>query len=143
MGEVGEEERGSRRVMKALSLVEGAGELIASGEKTLEIRRWKPEELPLRDLAIVENGRRLTRDEPFDPDGRVVAVVDVTGVRAWRPEDAEAAQSTWEEGWLAWELGSQIMYTYLCDPIIRIPSWGDLVCRSARSIPTQLLELGL
>ncbi len=109
----------------------------------LEIRRWKPEELPLRDLAIVENGRRLTRDEPFDPDGRVVAVVDVTGVRAWRPEDAEAAQSTWEEGWLAWELGSQICIRIFVIQSYVYPSWGDLVCRSARSIPTQLLDLGL
>ena len=90
--------------MLALSLVESGGEMIAAGRKTLEIRRWKPAEVPLRNLVIVENGRSLTKAEPFDPAGRVVAVVDVTAVREWRREDAEAAQSIWEEGWLAWEL---------------------------------------
>ena len=90
--------------MKALSVVTRAGELIASGAKTLEIRRWRPDTCPLVDLAIVQNARRLTRASPFDPDGRVVAVVDVVAIRPWEPADAEASCSTWEPGWLAWEL---------------------------------------
>ena len=90
--------------MKALSVIVKAGFAIASGKKSLEIRRWKPATLPLMDLAIVQNGRRLTEENPVDPEGQVVAVVDVWCVRPWRKEDAEAACSEWEDGWLAWEL---------------------------------------
>ncbi len=90
--------------MKALSVVQKAGKLISSGEKTLEIRKWKLDELPLVNLAIVQNKRRLTKEDPIDPNGSVVAVVDVTHIRKWTPEDAEETCSEWEEGWLAWEL---------------------------------------
>ncbi len=90
--------------MKALSVVEQAGKLISSGEKTLEIRKWKPNELPLKDLAIVQNKKRLTKADPVDPEGRVVAIVDVNHIRPWTFKEAEAACSEWEKGWLAWEL---------------------------------------
>lgn len=65
--------------MRALSVIEKAGIAIASGKQSLEMRRWEP--LPLIDLAIVQNGRRLTDEVPMDPDGQVVAVVDVRRVR--------------------------------------------------------------
>lgn len=90
--------------MKALSVVERAGRLITSGTKTLEIRHWSPEELPLLNLAIIQNSRRLTPDDPIDPDGQLVAVVDVRNVREWKEDDPGAPGSTWERGWLAWEL---------------------------------------
>lgn len=90
--------------MKALSLIEKAGLAIFSGIKSLETRRWEPGTLPLMDLAIVQNGRRLTEENPVDTDGQVVAVVDVRRVRPWRKEDAEEEIPEWEEGWLAWEL---------------------------------------
>ena len=41
--------------MKALSVIEIAGEAISSGRMVLEIRRWQPESLPLIDLLIVQN----------------------------------------------------------------------------------------
>jgi len=90
--------------MHALSVVTRAGELIVSGRKTLEIRSWRPDTLPLLDLAIVQNKRRLTRSDPYDPDGQIVAVVDIHRIRDWLPEDAAASCSQWEPGWLAWEL---------------------------------------
>jgi hypothetical protein len=91
--------------MKALSVVEMPGEAIASGRKTLEVRHWRPAELPLIDLVIVQNSRRLTAGDPIDPDGKVVAVVDVRRIREWREEDLDAScSSTWEPGWWAWEL---------------------------------------
>ncbi len=90
--------------MRALSVVTHAGQLISSGKKTLEIRKWHPGTCPIHDLAIVQNQRRLTRETPVDPNGIVVAVVDVSGVREWKKEDADASCSVWEEGWLAWEL---------------------------------------
>ncbi|QQE11785.1 ASCH domain-containing protein [Planctomycetota bacterium] len=90
--------------MKALSVVTHAGELICSGKKTLEIRRWLPEEIPLIDLAIVQNQHRLSMERPTDEEGMVVAVVDVCCVREWDREDAESACSQWDSGWYAWEL---------------------------------------
>ena len=90
--------------MKALSVVETAGDLIANGNKTLEIRKWVPDSLPLLNLAIVQNKERLTVDNPFDPNGVVVAIVDIMKVRKWEPKDAKLACSQWEAGWFAWEL---------------------------------------
>lgn len=92
--------------MKALSVVEKAGKLISTGTKTLEIRSWEADGLPLLDLAIVQNSRRLTKDDPVDADGQIVAVVNVRKIRKWKKEDAEASCSIWEDGWLAWELAN-------------------------------------
>lgn len=90
----------------ALSVVEPAGDRIRAGLKTLEIRRWKPEHLPLRDLLIVQNKVRLSSTGPVeDANGTAVAIVDVVDVREWQPEEVGASCATrWEAGWLAWEL---------------------------------------
>ena len=90
----------------ALSVVAPAGDLIRSGRKHLEVRSWKPDVLPLQDLVIVQNKRRLSSTGlREDPDGRAVALVDVVGVREWRKEDLDTAAAThWEAGWFAWEL---------------------------------------
>lgn len=91
--------------MNALSVIEVAGEAISSGRKNLEIRHWQPESLPLIDLLIVQNKRRLTVADPTDLDGRIVAVVDVRRIRDWKKDDLDASCSeNWEPGWLAWEL---------------------------------------
>lgn len=91
--------------MKALSIVAPSGSKIASGEKTLEVRRWKPGLQPHEDLLIVENERYLREDGEEDPDGRAVAVVKVKSVRPFLRTDIEAACANYfEEGWLAWEL---------------------------------------
>ncbi len=91
--------------MKALSVVRPGGSLIASGRKTLEIRRWLPELDPSEDLLIVENGRYLREDGEQDEDGVAVAVVKVARVRPFTPDDVAAAcASIFEEGWFAWEL---------------------------------------
>ena len=92
-------------MMNALSVIEVAGEAISSGRKNLEIRHWQPERLPLIDLLIVQNKRRLTINEPTDPDGKIVAVVDVKRIRDWKEDDLDASCSAnWEPGWFAWEL---------------------------------------
>ena len=92
-------------IFQALSVVSPAGSRIRSGRKTIEVRRWRPEVLPLRDLLIVQNGRRLGEEDPEDAAGSVVAMVDVVAVREWREEDVEKAAATaFESGWLAWEL---------------------------------------
>jgi len=91
--------------IKALSIVAPGGSRIASGEKTLEVRRWRPNLGADEDLLIVENRCFLYRDGDIDPDGRAVAVVRISGVRAFTPNDIEAAcASSYEDGWLAWEI---------------------------------------
>lgn len=92
-------------MIKALSVVRPGGARIASGEKTLEVRRWAPGLGAAEDLLIVENGRFLRRDGEEDADGTPVAIVRVRAVRAFVPADmAAACASFYEEGWLAWEL---------------------------------------
>ncbi|WP_259744563.1 ASCH domain-containing protein [Pseudomonas protegens] len=81
------------------------GGRIASGEKTLGIRRWHPHLDPSEDLLIVENGRFLYSDGDEDEDGIAVAIVRVTAVRPFALADMQAAcASNFEEGRLAWEL---------------------------------------
>lgn len=89
----------------ALSIVAPSGTKIARGEKTLEVRRWTPGELPLRDLLIIENDHYLRQPGDIDPNGRAVALVDVVEVFDWgRDQIAAACASYWEEGWMAWRL---------------------------------------
>lgn len=91
--------------IKALSVVRPSGGRIASGEKTLEVRRWKPNLLPSEDLLIVENGRFLRIEGDQDENGVPVAMVKVKAVRPFTLADMEAAcASYFEEGWFAWEL---------------------------------------
>lgn len=39
----------------ALSVVAPSAERIVQGQKTLEIRSWQPQTIPLKNLVIVEN----------------------------------------------------------------------------------------
>jgi ASCH domain len=91
--------------MKALSVVHPSGTKIARGEKTLEVRRWRPDLSPAEDLLIVENHRFLRNDGDRDDDGRAVAIVRVKAVRPFTPDDMKVAcASYFEDGWLAWVL---------------------------------------
>ena len=94
------------KLYSALSVVYPAGDLIRSGEKTLEIRQWRPESLPLRDLIIVQNKIRLSSaGVTEDPEGEAVAIVDIDSVEDWREDQiAEACATYWEPGWTAWKL---------------------------------------
>ena len=91
--------------IKALSIVRPSGSRIASGEKTLEVRRWKPNFAPSEDLLIVENGRFLYDDGDHEENGIPVAIVKVKTVRSFTLADMETAcASYFEDGWFAWEL---------------------------------------
>ncbi|RZF53099.1 ASCH domain-containing protein [Acinetobacter halotolerans] len=90
----------------ALSIVAPNGERIAQGLKTLEVRSWLPEELPLRNLVIVENQNYLLKDGDEEM-GRAVALVDIESVHAWQQHEVEAAQaSRWAEGYYAWVISN-------------------------------------
>lgn len=69
------------------------------------MRRWQPNLASSEDLLIVENNRYLHRDGDHDDAGVAVAIVKVKAVRPFTVEDiAAACASSFEEGWLAWEL---------------------------------------
>ena len=90
----------------ALSIVAPGGDLIRAGKKTLEIRKWQPDTIPLKDLLIVQNSVRLSRSGMADdPNGTAVALVDIEAVSEWREVDIEeSCDSCWEPGWLAWKI---------------------------------------
>jgi len=93
------------RRVKALSIVAPGGQLIATGRKTLEVRRWAPAVALGEDLLIIENHRFLHQPGEEDPDGRAVALVRVARLRPFTPRDMKAAcAGSFEPGWLAWEL---------------------------------------
>ncbi|WP_421705222.1 ASCH domain-containing protein [Alloalcanivorax xenomutans] len=93
--------------MLALSIVGPHASNIAAGKKTLEVRSWRPESLPIRDLLIVENSRFLSSGNPIDLNGRAVAIVDVEEVHKWQPFEVEAACSnSWKPGYWAWNLSN-------------------------------------
>ncbi|MDF2413977.1 ASCH domain-containing protein [Aeromonas sp. 1HA1] len=93
--------------MLALSIVSPHGANIASGKKTLEVRSWRPQYLPIRDLLIVENSVFLSLDMPIDPYGKAVAIVDIEEIHEWQPNEVVAACSSgWESGYWAWSLSN-------------------------------------
>ncbi|HDZ9177982.1 MULTISPECIES: ASCH domain-containing protein [Vibrio] len=95
--------------MKALSVVEPWGTMIANKTKLLEIRTWRPEVLPMLNVALVQNSTRLTKDADEDLTGQVVAVVDIVSCEPWVKEDCEHSgcdESEFESGWLAWKLSN-------------------------------------
>lgn len=93
--------------MLALSIVSPHGWNIATGRKTIEVRSWRPETLPLKDLLIVENHIYLTQDNPTDPKGIALALVDVIEAHEWSESEVEAACSNgWQPGYWAWSLSN-------------------------------------
>lgn len=94
------------KTYRALSVVAPAGAKIRDGRKRIEVRQWRPDELPLRDLLIVENEMRLSsKGVREDANGRAVALVDVVAVSDWKENELEAATAPyWEPGWLGWRL---------------------------------------
>ncbi|MBL8320826.1 MAG: ASCH domain-containing protein [Acinetobacter sp.] len=90
----------------ALSIVAPNGTRIAQGRKTLEVRAWQPEQLPLKDIVIVENQNYLTQDGDEEP-GLAVAIADILAVHPWRKDELEAAcASYWAEGYFSWEISN-------------------------------------
>ena len=88
----------------ALSIVAPAGQKILKGLKTLEVRRWRPEQLPLKNLVIVEN-QHFLHQEGEEEMGQAIAIVDVREVHAWTEDEIEPAQASyWEAGYWAWTL---------------------------------------
>ena len=93
--------------MNALSVVKPWGTKIANKEKTLEIRSWRPNSLPLKNIALVENKIKLVTEGQEDPNGYIVALVDIVGCKPWVKSDSTAAglgESDFIDGYWAWQL---------------------------------------
>ena len=99
----------SLRFVHALSVVVPSGQKIANGIKTIEIRSWCPDQLPIKNLLIVENESFLMSDGEEEL-GRAVAWVDIESVHPWRQDEMQAAcATTWSEGYYAWVLHNMRM----------------------------------
>jgi hypothetical protein len=91
--------------LKALSIVAPSGTKIANGQKTIEVRSWKPTLSPNEDLLIVENTKFLRQEGDTDPMGKAVAIVKVKAVREYLKSDIRAAcASSWDTGYYSWLL---------------------------------------
>jgi len=91
-----------KKLYQALSIVAPSGEYIVQGIKTLEIRSWRPEQLPLKNLLIVENTHYLNRHGD-EEEGRAIAFVDIQSVHAWKNTEIDSAKASyWEDGYWAW-----------------------------------------
>lgn len=89
---------------RALSVVAPAGDWIAQKKKTIEVRSWVPEEIPLVNVAIIQNDNYLLEDGQ-DENGYVVAIVDFKKVESWIDSQKTAACSKeWTPGYFAWHI---------------------------------------
>jgi len=105
----------------ALSIVYPAATKIATGQKTLEIRSWKPPRLPLLNLLIVENHRRLERDGDSDAEGLAVALIDIIDARDWSEEDARHDGHIFSTGYHAWVIANvRVVDEPFCVPAERL-----------------------
>ena len=83
--------------MKALSVKQPWANMIASGEKTIETRKWFTD---YRGLLLIVSSRKPS----IDPAGCVVAIAKLTDCRLMTREDEEEACCEWYHGAYAWVL---------------------------------------
>ena len=93
-------------IVEALSIVSPSVQRIVAGKKVVEIRRWLPPGIPFLNLVLVENEIYLTKEGHEDPNGLARAVVDITGVHDWTPEEAESQGVEWVPNYVCWELSN-------------------------------------
>lgn len=94
------------RQYTALSIVAPNAERIVHGLKTLEVRSWQPEKLPLKDVVIVENQNFLL-NEGDEEMGHAIALVDIESIHLWQSDEVSAAcASYWAEGYFAWVISN-------------------------------------
>lgn len=94
---------------QAISILNPAVENIINGSKTIEIRSWKPDTIPLKNVVLVQNEKYLVNQNDFDL-GTALAVVDFVSVREWS-YDEFLMQNTnttlnkkWAPGYFIWEI---------------------------------------
>jgi len=92
---------------KALSVIEPFGDLIITGQKTLEIRSWIPQELPLKNVVLVQNVKRLSEDLEEDV-GSALGLIDIDGFHPWAESDlSKSGCDSFTDGYYAWEISNR------------------------------------
>lgn len=112
--------------MKALVVMQPFAGLIASGRKTIELRRWTTRH---RGPLMICAGSRSWSDAAIaefgdGPRGVVLCEVDVVGCRVAVDSDRSAACASFEvlaslDGWYAWEFG--VARRVRCVPVRGMP----------------------
>ena len=100
--------------MRTIVIKQPWADLIAAGEKSLEIRSWSTSYRgPVlitsgARAATCEHARRWTNERPVDPSrlGITVCVVDLVDVREGATRDARAAGGFDPTGYFSWVLRS-------------------------------------
>lgn len=93
------------RQYTALSIVAPNVERIVQGLKTLEVRSWQPEKLPLKDVVIVQNQNFLLNEG--DEEMGAIALVDIESTHLWQSDEVGAAwASYWAAGYFAWVISN-------------------------------------
>lgn len=85
--------------MKALSVKQPWANLIATGEKTIETRRWQT---PYRGPLLIVS----SRNPPIAPAGFALAVADIVDCRPMTHADENAARCQLYDGAFAWLLAN-------------------------------------
>ncbi|EAA4385184.1 ASCH domain-containing protein [Salmonella enterica subsp. enterica serovar Enteritidis] len=94
---------------QAISILTPAVENIINGSKSIEIRSWYPETMPLKNVILVQNDKYLKNQSDID-HGMAMAIVDFVSVRNWSYEDyLKQNQETtlnkpWSPGYYVWEI---------------------------------------
>lgn len=94
---------------QAISILNPAVENILNGSKSIEIRSWHPETMPLNNVILVQNEKYLKNQMDVD-FGVAMAIVDFVSVREWLYEDyLRQNQDTtlnkpWFSGYFVWEI---------------------------------------
>jgi len=95
--------------LKAISVISPWGDMITNGKKILEIRSWEPNIIPMKNIALVQNKIRLSKENQVDPSGQIIAVIDILDTTPWVQEDCRIAgcdETQFSEGYIAWRIGN-------------------------------------
>lgn len=93
-------------LFQALSIVAPNGTKILHQEKVLEVRSWIPNQLPIRNLVIVEN-KNFLNENFLEDEGMAIALVDIESIHTWQEKELElACASYWETGYFAWVISN-------------------------------------
>ena len=93
-------------IYSALSIVAPNGTKILEGIKQIEVRSWTPQELPLKNLVIVEN-KNFLNDGLQEEQGIAIAIVDIESIHEWKQDEIKIACAPyWQEGSFAWVIAN-------------------------------------
>lgn len=98
-----------KRKFSVPSIVAPNARCIAETMKTLELRSWQHEQLPVKNLLIIENKNFLNHPEAEEQEG-ALALIDVDSVHILKPHEVGAeCASDCAECYFAWQLSNILL----------------------------------